>query len=169
MIGEKAQGPSALADLVAGVLSICLFVVNIVVDVREPIWLTATGLFCLGLAIPFAVLPFVHLPRYGAPKPGGRFFETTRVADGGIYSLVRHPQYLGYILLIVGFVSIDPHPVAFCVGGAAVAFFYLQCLSEERYCTVAFGEEYEHYLERVPRMNFLLGMYRSLRRTLDNT
>lgn len=163
-VSRSKARPSAFADVVAGVLSIVLFVVNIVVDVAEPIWVTITGLMCLGLAVPFAVLPFFHLSEYGKPKSGDAFFATTRVADEGIYSLVRHPQYLGYMLLVVGFAGIDPHPVALGLMVAAVAFFYMQCVSEERFCHEVFGENYGRYAKRVPRINVLLGLYRSVRR-----
>ena len=165
----KKKGPSALADIVAGVLTISLFVVNLVVDVDEPIGVTIAGLLCLGLAIPFAALPFFHLAKYGQPKPGDAFFATTRVANEGIYSLVRHPQYLGYMLLVVGFASIDPHPVALGLAGAAVAFFYVQCVSEERFCSEVLGEEYRLYMKRVPRINVLLGLYRSVRRSFTKS
>ena len=73
MTAAHKKGPSALADIVAGVLSVGLFVLNVVVDVHEPVWLTVASLACFGLAIPFAVFPFVHLTRYGSPKPGDAF------------------------------------------------------------------------------------------------
>jgi protein-S-isoprenylcysteine O-methyltransferase Ste14 len=35
---------------------------------------------------------------------------------------------------------------------------------EEQRCMEKFGEEYRHYMEKVPRVNFLLGIIRALRR-----
>jgi protein-S-isoprenylcysteine O-methyltransferase Ste14 len=164
----EKKGPSAVADLVAGVLSVCLFVVNIIVDVNEPTWLTVSSLVCLALAVPFAAIPFLHLAKFGKPKPADAFYVTTRVADRGVYAMVRHPQYLGYMFLVVGFAGLDPHPVALAVAGAAVAFFYLQCVLEERFCREVFGEDYNHYVMRVPRVNFLLGLYRIASRHFTN-
>ena len=155
---------SALPDLAAGVLSAGLLVVNIVVDVDEPAWLTVLSLVCFGVAVPLVVLPFFHLAKYGLPKPGDAFFATTRVAEDGVYSFVRHPQYIGYMLLMVGFACLDPHPAALGLAGAAVVFFYLQCVAEERFCTEAFGADYRLYMQRVPRLNLLLGLYRRLSR-----
>ena len=164
----EKDGPSVLADLVAAALSVCLFVVSIVVDVDEPSWVTGLGLVCLVLAVFFVGLPFIHLAKYGKPKLGDAFFETTRVADRGVYTIVRHPQYLGYMFLVVGFAGLDPHPAAIGLAGAAVAFFYLQCVLEERFCRDAFGEDYNQYVERVPRINFLLGLYRLTRKRMVN-
>ena len=156
--------PSAVADVVAGVLSACLFVVNIVVDVDEPTWLTVSELVCLGLAVPFVVLPFFHLAKYGEAKPGDAFFETTRVAEHGIYSLVRHPQYLGYSLLVLGFGCLDPNLLSVCLAGGALAFFYMQSIVEERFCREHLGAEYDGYMKRVPRVNFIWGLYLIARR-----
>ncbi len=160
----KKKRPSALPDLVAGAFTICLFGVSTMLDVDEPAWVTALGLGCFAFAVLFAGLPFLHLARYGKPKPGDAFFETTQVADKGVYGLVRHPQYLGYMLLVVGFASINPHPLTLGLAGAAVAFFYLQCVVEERFCLERMGTAYGEYKKRVPRINVVLGLYRIVRR-----
>jgi protein-S-isoprenylcysteine O-methyltransferase Ste14 len=161
--------PSALPDLVAGVLSVSLFAVNIVVDVDEPFWCTILSLACLGLAVPFATLPFLHLARYGEPKSGDAFYKTTRVADRGIYSLVMHPQYLGYSLLVLGFAFLDPNVLSVFLAGGALVFFYFQSIVEERFCATHLGSEYDAYKMRVPRMNFFLGAYRIAMRRFSKT
>jgi protein-S-isoprenylcysteine O-methyltransferase Ste14 len=158
--------PSAFPDLVASVLTVCLFAVSIFVDIDEPAWVTGFGLGCLALAIPLAGLPFFHLAKYGKSKQVDAFFDTTQVADRGVYSLVRHPQYLGYMFLVVGFALLDPHPVALGLAVAAVIFFHIQCLTEERFCSQHLGEEYVVYARRVPRINFLVGLLRIVRRHL---
>jgi protein-S-isoprenylcysteine O-methyltransferase Ste14 len=161
--------PSAIPDLVAGFLSVGLIVVNIVIDVDEPLWLTISSLVCFGLAVPLAALPFFHLARYGEPKPGDAFYATTRVADRGIYSLVRHPQYLGYSLLVLGFVFLDPNVLSGCLAGGALVFFYVQSIVEEKFCEKNLGSEYDAYKMRVPRMNFVLGVYRIATRLFSKT
>ena len=156
----EGKVPSAIPDLVAGFLSVSLFAVNIVVDVDEPLWLTISSLVCFGLAVPFASVPFFHLARYGEPKQGDAFYKTTRVVDRGIYALVRHPQYLGYSLLVLGFVGLDPNLLSICLAGGALVFFYAQAIVEERFCEENLGSEYDAYKKRVPRVNFVLGLYR---------
>jgi protein-S-isoprenylcysteine O-methyltransferase Ste14 len=44
------------------------------------------------------------------------------------------------------------------------ALFYLDVLREEQMSTVKFGDVYERYMQKVPRMNFVLGIIRLLKR-----
>ena len=166
---KKIKVPSAIPDLVAGFLSVGLIVVNIVVDVDEPLWLTISSLVCFGLALPFAALPFFHLAKYGEPKPGDAFYATMRVADRGIYSVVRHPQYLGYSLLVLGFAFLDPNLLSICLASGALVFFYMQSIVEERFCETHLGSAYDAYKMRVPRMNFVLGVYRIATKRFSKT
>ncbi len=44
--------------------------------------------------------PIIMFPRRGGVEKGKSFVHTTRLVDTGIYSVVRHPQYLGGIFAI---------------------------------------------------------------------
>ena len=79
-----------------------------------------------------------------------------------MYAIVRHPQYLGYILLVLGFICLFQNLVIGALGALAIALFYGQAVREERYCIQRFGQEYEDYVQRVPRLNFILGIIRVL-------
>ena len=59
--------------------------------------------------------------------------------------------------------------MALGLAGTAVAFFYLQCVVEERFCREALGEDYSHYMKMVPRINVLLGLYRIASRRFFQT
>ena len=166
-LAQSAKRP-LLPDVTAAFLTAGLLAGTIVVDVREPRWLTGVALVLLVLAVVFFVTPFFQLAKYGIPNEGDAFFATTRVVDKGVYSVVRHPQYLGYSLLVLGFGFLDPHPVLLGLAGGAVVFFYLQCLLEERYCRGAFGDEYDNYMKRVPRFNLLLGLIKLTRKRMVN-
>jgi len=150
----------SLAGIVATIFSAGVLVVNVFLDIDEPVWLTGIGLLCLGLAVLFAVPPFFHLKRFGAPEAEDVYFATTRVVDKGVYSLVRHPQYLGYTLLVFGFSCIDPHPVSIGLAVGAAIAFYVQSIAEERFCCGQLEQEYRDYMLRVPRFNFLSGLCR---------
>jgi protein-S-isoprenylcysteine O-methyltransferase Ste14 len=90
------------------------------------------------------------------------------VADRGLYAVVRHPQYLGYICLVLGFGAIDPHPLILALAGGAAVFFYIQAVLEERHCLEQMGADYADYMKRVPRFNLVLGLFRiALRRRRD--
>ena len=154
----------AIADLVASALTLVLFVTNLRIEVNEPIWLTICGVSLLLLSLGFFVPPFFHLSRLGEPPDGQGFYATTKVVDSGLYSVVRHPQYLGYMLLLFGLALTDPHPLAVGVAFLASVFLYVQCFQEERFCVKQFGGIYEAYMKRVPRLNVLKGIVRRARR-----
>ena len=105
---------------------------------------------------------FVLLKKYGQVSEGDTYMHTTTVVDQGLYAVVRHPQYLGYILLSGGFALVTQHWLTALLGIAALAGFYVQAMAEERYCIARLGLSYEHYMRRVPRFNAILGIARTL-------
>ena len=90
--------------------------------------------------------------------------DTTRVVDSGLYSIVRHPQYLGYILFMATFSLLAQRMLVTCLAILAVALMYLSAAAEEGECSERLGEPYREYLRRVPRFNILAGVFRRLRR-----
>jgi len=75
------------------------------------------------------------------------------LVDNGIYGLVRHPQYLGGILaLFVTTLLWYPHWL-----------FGLCTKKEEEYLVEKFGNSYEAYMKKIPRMNILVGIIRKVR------
>jgi protein-S-isoprenylcysteine O-methyltransferase Ste14 len=113
----------------------------------------------LGLWIP----PMVLLTRHGAPEPGRGFTHTRRLVTAGLYGWVRHPQYLGYSLLVAGFVLTGLNALSLGAGLAAILSFYMAARSEERYLKRHFGEPYDRYMSRVPRFDLVRGAVRRWR------
>lgn len=163
---DKSGRPKA-ADLAAAVLTVALIAAHFVLDASRPWWLTTIGALLLALAAALIFPPFVHLSRHGETKEGGPYFATTKVVDRGIYRVVRHPQYLGYICLVLGFGALNPHLLTAALAAAAAVFFYLQAILEERYCMRELGSEYERYMRAVPRFNLVLGLIRIARGRRD--
>jgi len=89
---------------------------------------------------------------------------TTVIVDSGTYGIVRHPQILGSIILMFASMLISQHWAAIIIGILASVWSYRQLLKEEKGLVVKFGDDYRSYMQRVPRMNFLLGIVRLLRR-----
>ena len=48
------------------------------------------------------------------------------------------------------------------------ALFYKDVLREEQMCIEKFGDDYKRYMQKVPRMNLLLGVIRLLRRKRED-
>ena len=151
------------ADLAAAALTLILFVAYFILDAPRPGWLTVIGVLLLVLAAALIFPPFLHLARHGKAEAGAPYFATTRVVDRGVYRIVRHPQYLGYTCLVLGFGALKPHPLVLASALSAAAFFYLQAVLEERYCVRELGSDYERYMRAVPRFNLVLGLLRFLR------
>ena len=100
--------------------------------------------------------------KHGRIGDGKTYMQTRAVVDQGLYSITRHPQYLGYIFLACGFALLSQHWVVALLAAVGVMFFHNQAVREERYCLAHLGEPYEQYLRRVPRFNFILGIVRLL-------
>jgi protein-S-isoprenylcysteine O-methyltransferase Ste14 len=108
--------------------------------------------------------PIVMFPRRGGVAKGKSFVETTKLVDTGIYAIVRHPQYTGGILAIFLTTLLwYPHWLFGVLGAAGVVVVYLGCREEDKYLVDKFGKDYKDYMQRVPRMNFPLGIVRLMR------
>jgi protein-S-isoprenylcysteine O-methyltransferase Ste14 len=98
----------------------------------------------------------------GAPK-GESIIHTSVLVDSGVYAVVRHPQYLGFILVVLALVLMSQHWLSVVSGVLGSALFYMDILKEEQMSIKKFGDAYKRYMERVPRMNLLIGILRYLR------
>ena len=103
--------------------------------------------------------PFMIMPLFKV-RAGGM----TTIIDTGIYSLVRHPQYMGYMGFTVGFSLMAQHWAGYGLALCAVVFFVMQVLSEERQLNQYFPLDYSAYCSRVPRFNLAAGVMRRMRR-----
>lgn len=104
----------------------------------------------------------------GAPK-GESIVHTTVLVDNGVYAVVRHPQYLGFMLLVFALILMSQHWASVISGVLGSALFYRDVLREEQMSVDKFGDDYRRYMERVPRMNPLIGILRLLRRRSKQT
>jgi len=106
--------------------------------------------------------------RGGAPK-GESIVHTTVLVDSGIYAVVRHPQYLGFILFVLALVLMSQHWLSVISVILGSALFYKDILREEQMSIERFGDEYKRYMKEVPRMNFVGGLIRLLKRRKERT
>lgn len=122
------------------------------------------GVFFALLALVFFSLPPFTLRKYGQIKSGESFLDTQVVVEKGLFSIVRHPQYLGYIFLLITFMLLAQHWLTTLCGLLGTLFFYLHVKQEEIYCLTRFGADYQAYMQRVPRLNIFSGLFRWRRR-----
>jgi protein-S-isoprenylcysteine O-methyltransferase Ste14 len=122
------------------------------------------ALALLLLAVLFAGLPFLQLPRFGKTPKGEAFVHTTAVARHGLYAVIRHPQYLGYDFLAWGFTTLALYWGTIIPAIVVTAGMAAQARAEEAYLVERFGDEYRAYRRTVPRFGLFTGLVRYLRR-----
>ena len=81
-----------------------------------------------------------------------------------MYGIVRHPMYLGGMLLFIAMACFLPHWIMLVLSLVNLVIIFSFGLSEERVNIATFGEEYRGYMSRVPRFNLVIGLIRSLKR-----
>ena len=143
--------------LVAAILTGLLIGSSLLLPSGELRLLRLWGVFFALLAIAFFTTPFFLLRKHGQIREGKTFLDTQVVVDAGLYSIVRHPQYLGYIFLVISFMLRAQYWLTTFFGTGALLFFYLHILQEEAYCLAKFGDQYRAYMQRVPRLNMIVG------------
>lgn len=72
------------------------------------------------------------------------------LATTGAYRYIRHPQYLAFILVIIGFLLQWPTFITLIMAPILVARYILLARSEEREMLKKFGPTYENYRNKVP-------------------
>ncbi len=122
------------------------------------------GWAVLWLSAVFGWLPILTMKRRGGVPKGRSYMETTVLVDRGVYAIVRHPQYLAGVLLGVGLSLVAQHWLVALLGAIVACESYASTYPEERALREQFGQQYEGYAKRVPRMNLVLGLLRLLRR-----
>lgn len=72
------------------------------------------------------------------------------LVTGGIYRYVRHPQYLGLIVMTVGLLIQWPTIITLAMWPVLVLMYYRLAKREENEAVEAFGEKYEEYKRHTP-------------------
>lgn len=83
--------------------------------------------------------------------------QTGTLAQTGPYAYVRHPQYVGFVLILAGFLFQWPTILTLAMFPVLVFMYWRLALSEEREVTAELGNAYRQYAARVPRFTPRLG------------
>jgi protein-S-isoprenylcysteine O-methyltransferase Ste14 len=113
----------------------------------------------------FGWLPIFALLRKGNVPKGKSYVHTTQLVDTGVYAIVRHPQMgTAWLLMSVALMLITQHWLSVVLGISAMVLVYLDLLKADHRLVEKFGDAYSLYMERVPRVNFALGIARLIAR-----
>lgn len=99
-------------------------------------------------SIVFIFLGFVLLSSawnvlYQAQKKG-------KLAVTGLYAKVRHPQYIGFVLIMFGFLLQWPTIVTVIMFPILVVMYSRLAIKEERDSKARFGKAWDEYADKVP-------------------
>jgi protein-S-isoprenylcysteine O-methyltransferase Ste14 len=78
--------------------------------------------------------------------------------DWGIYGIVRHPMYVGAMILFASWVFFLPHWLTLILSLLDIVIVYLYVLQGDQRNMELFGNEYRDYMLKVPQVNFVNGM-----------
>jgi protein-S-isoprenylcysteine O-methyltransferase Ste14 len=117
----------------------------------------ATGIILIFLA---------HLSssQYGQAGKGTDWAHTSVLVDSGIYAVLWHPLYLGWLLMYVAAILFSQHWLTAIIGILGMACVYSISRQEGRHLIEKFDDVYERYMQSVPAMNLLAGVMWMLRR-----
>jgi protein-S-isoprenylcysteine O-methyltransferase Ste14/NAD-dependent dihydropyrimidine dehydrogenase PreA subunit len=149
------------AQIIAGVIYGTVFGPHLGIEILRYVgWMALIA----GLVFFFSIA--VYFPKKGKPGKGkGKgLMDTTVVVDSGTYSIVRHPQILGCMLLMSASILISQHWLSAVIGIPIIVWLYTELPKEEKALILKFGDDYKRYMQKVPRTNFMLGVIRFLQR-----
>jgi protein-S-isoprenylcysteine O-methyltransferase Ste14 len=128
---------------------------------KQVLMLIGWAIWALGTV--FGILPIFTLRTRGKVPEGKSYMETTALVDTGIYAVVRHPQGgTAGILLNLALPLIGQHWLLVVLAVVSTVLIYVDTFKADGTCIDKFGQDYVHYMQRVPRVNFVVGFLRLL-------
>ncbi|KVD97068.1 isoprenylcysteine carboxyl methyltransferase [Burkholderia ubonensis] len=85
--------------------------------------------------------------------------RTHALAATGVYAYMRHPQYVGFVLVMFGFLLQWPTLLTLAMFPVLVYLYTRLARSEEKDSLAEFGQAYRQYMEEVPRFIPRLGSH----------
>ena len=159
-------------DLVPVTIVSVLFISQIIVGIYlllysvsqiEILAYVGVGLYVFS-GLVFGWLPVIEFRKQGRVGKRKSYIHTTKLVDTGIYSIVRHPQYVTFILWAIAGMLLFQHWIIVLLGSPIFPLTYIDLIKADRYAIKKFGDDYKAYMKKVPRANFLLGIIRRFRK-----
>ena len=159
----------SLIEAVPSTISSLLFISQIIVGIYLLSYISqvkiaayiGVGLYVFS-GLVFGMLPTFEFRKRGGVKKGKSYIHTTKLVTTGIYSIVRHPQYVTFILFAISGMLLFQHWIVILLGIPVIPLIYIDLLKADKKLIEKFGKDYKKYMKKVPRTNFLLGIIRLL-------
>lgn len=131
-------------------------------------WIQNIGWGILTSTAIFGQLPIYTFKKYGKVRTGKNYMYTQQVVDRGIYSIMRHPQFFANFLITYGLATLSQTWWSLGIALFVTPLIYYDILRAEHRLVEKFGDSYRSYMQRVPRINFIRGIWRKLFKTSIN-
>lgn len=120
-------------------LDTILFIFQIVVGIlllssvsqNEILAYIGVGLYVLS-GLVFGLLPVIEFRKKGEVKNGKSYLHTTRVVKTGIYSIVRHPQYVTFVLWAIAGMLLFQHWIVVFLGVPIFPLTYIDLIKADK-------------------------------------
>jgi methanethiol S-methyltransferase len=128
---------------------------GLVWDTEGPVRLAVTGLYLLGWAVLFYATCLIdHFDLFGVKQVWRAFrgsaYEAPKFYTPGMYRLVRHPLYVGWLMIFWAAPTMTVAHLVFALMTTAYILVAIQL--EERDLLDAFGRDYAEYRRRTPML-----------------
>ena len=110
------------------------------------------------ISVYFAFVPFFSFKKRGGVEKGKSYIHTSKVVINGTYAIIRHPQYLGGILFTISISLWNSVWFNLILSIIIIVLIYQWTYTEDKNLIEKFGEDYENYKQKVPRLNPILGV-----------
>jgi len=114
------------------------------------------------LAAFLGIMPIIIFKRKGAVGKGESYVNTRELITTGLYAIIRHPQYLSFILISLGITLFNQSWISLILTILIIVLTYQWTYSEDKSSFEKFGKKYEQYKEKVPRLNLIYGIIKYL-------
>ena len=107
-----------------------------------------------GIRLPISlalILVGLYMAFEGIHMVFSEYTEQPRMVTSGLFSLMRHPVYLGALIIYVGLLVLILSPLAFLAFLGAILLYNWLALDEERRMQIVFGDQYKSYCQQTPR------------------
>ncbi len=149
---------------VAAVLLLAEFLLVVFLDKSvDYIWLNYIAWAVWIVSIVLLFIPMYVLRAKGNVPKGKSFAETHTMVSTGLYAAVRHPQYLGWLLMYLAVFLFNPHWPQGIAGLAGMVCLCFIASQEDKRLIEKFGVPYHFYKASVPGLNLPAGIIRLLR------
>ena len=134
---------SSWVGAIAGLVATATIISSVVFGAGSVRSLRVVGAGIGLAALVFAFVPILLLVRRGSPIEGKSYLHTTTLVDSGLYGVVRHPQYLAYILFMLTFGLFAQRVFVTVLASLASGLLYLNAILEEHDCAEKLGQGYQ--------------------------